>query len=139
MGVADYRLNPDGPHSDDYTRHAAQAMAEAVRVLNHATRHPDGVTAPNTVHDVLSNMQDAVTRLDQLIEQLYKRLNGMYAAGRLNDDSGYPVRQLQAALKALVAAREPGRLLAMQLDQAHQATSGMYANEPWTPMDGGDA
>lgn len=123
-----FNLTPDGPHSDDHTRQAAQALAETVRVLNHATRHPDGVTDPATINAVLGDLRDTVARLDQLLEQLYRRLNGMYATGRLNDTGGHPARELQVALTALADSRQAARPLASHLTVAYGATSGMYAD-----------
>lgn len=133
MGVADYRLNPDGPHSDDYTRHVAQALAESIRVLNHATRGPDGITYPGTVYDVLGSLNTAVDGLDQLLRQLYQKLNNMHAAGELGDDSGHPARELHATKTALTLSRETTRRLSAHLRFAHQTTSGMHL------LEGGDA
>ncbi|GAA3550478.1 hypothetical protein GCM10022419_033390 [Nonomuraea rosea] len=120
-----HQLNPDGPHSDDYTRHVASALSESVRVLNHATREA-GVTAPNTVYDVLGHAAAAVSGLDQLLRQLNQRLASMHAAGEIGHDNHPPVNAVLQARLMLTEGRSLARALAERVDRAHEITAGMY-------------
>lgn len=120
-----HQLNPDGPHDDDYTRHVASALSESVRVLNHATRGA-GITAPNTVYDVLGHVSAAANGLEQLLRQLGQRLNSMHMAGEIgHDNRSAAIAVLQARLM-LTEGRPLARALAERIDRAHEITAGMH-------------
>jgi hypothetical protein len=127
--VSTYRLDPDGPHSDDYTRHVAQALAESVRVLNHATRHRNGVTEPATVNAVLSSLRDGLARMDQMLQQLDTRLVRFAQSGRLADTSGDPFATVNSTLRQIVGLRADAAVMAERLDRAHNASSGLYLRD----------
>jgi biotin carboxylase len=132
--MSEYRLNLDGPHSDDSTGHVAGALSESVRVLNHATREA-GITTPNTVDDVLGHLSAATSGLDQLLRQLGQRLNSMHTAGQVGHDNRPPeVAVLQARLM-LTEGRSLARALAERIDRARRLTAGMYLRDD---QDGGD-
>ena len=64
-------LNIDGPHSGDYSREVAEAVAEGIRVLNHASTGPaSGLDYASDVDSILCNLQSAAYRLPQLLHQL---------------------------------------------------------------------
>jgi hypothetical protein len=120
-----HQLNPDGPHDDDYTRHVASALSEAVRVLNHATRS-SGVTAPNTVYDVIGHVSAAAAGLDQLLRQLGQRLASMHTAGQIGHDNRPPAAAVLQARLMLTEGRSLARGLAERISRAHQITAGMH-------------
>lgn len=124
-----YRLDIIGPHSDDYTRHVADALDETMRVLNHATIMAADTSDPATIHHVLGRAHTAVARMGQLLGQLDRRLAGMHESGLVGDDSGDLELALRIARPTLDASREAARMLADRLSQAHRATSGLYLRE----------
>lgn len=122
----DYRLDPDGPHSDDYTRHVAQAFAESVRVLNYATRDQDGVPHPATVNAVLGELRTGMQRMDQLLLQVGDRLVRLSLAGRLADTRGDAARAHAEAQRQIELLRTDAAVMAERLNRAFRATSGLY-------------
>lgn len=128
--MADFHLSVDGPHSDDYTRHVAQAFAEAVRVLNHATLNRDGVTDPATVHDVLGSLRDGIQRLEQTLHQLDGHLARFDRDDLAHSGGGNPGIALGTAHLGVIDARAEAAPLAAYLDEAYTATSGLYLRDP---------
>lgn len=124
-----YDLNADGPHSDDNTRHAANAFAESVRVLNHATRTGDGVTYPSTVHDVLGSLRTGMQRMDQLLRQLDQHLVRFDCDEIADSVTGNPGAALGTARVGIDAALEDAIALARHLDEAFNATSGLHLRD----------
>ena len=100
-----------GPHHDQATIALAEITAEAVRVLNHATRDPDAITEPFTLYAVTGNLATPAA-LPQLCEQLTGWLAREIAAGRLADDHGQPVQAAteQARFQLTAAAGLAGEL-----------------------------
>ena len=116
-----------GPHDDDTIIALAAITAEAIRVLNHATRDSAAIGEPATTDRVLADLATAVDRLPQLLAQLTHWLTGQYTSGRLAHDRG----QLTDAVTSVVAvldrdAAPHAARLAAALNQAHQATAGLY-------------
>lgn len=77
------------------------ALPELVKALNNVTRHPEALEEPQDAYRLLLNIESAVARLPQLLEQVSARLNGMYADGRLEMDGG---GEFSAAVLAAMAA-----------------------------------
>lgn len=119
------RLSAHGPYSAEHTIHAAQVLAESVRVLNHATRTRDGVPDPQTVHTVLGELATAIAGLDQLLPQLTEQLVRFKVAGRLADDSGDPVLATAFAVMHIDGSTGTAAVLARHLAAAHTATAGL--------------
>jgi hypothetical protein len=78
----------DGPHSDETLSHAAAAIAELVRYLNHATLNPNSPALEwaATTYRVLSGLNAATSSLDQLTRQLDAALRAQQANSSLYDD-----------------------------------------------------
>ena len=113
-----------GPHRDQATIALAEITAEAVRVLNHATRDPGAITEPFTLYAVTGNLAALAGRLPQLCEQLAGWLARESAAGRLADDHGRPVlTAIEPARFQLAAAAG----LADELGMAFGAAQGAAA------------
>ena len=56
-------LNIDSLHSGDYSREVAEAVAEGMRVLNHASIGPaSGLDYASDVDSILRNLQSAACR-----------------------------------------------------------------------------
>lgn len=127
--MADYRLDTDGPHSDDYTRQVARAFADAVRVLNHATSSRDGVTDPGTVHDVLGSLRTAVQRMDQLLHQLDQHLSRFDRDDLAHSGGGDPGIALGTAHLGVIDARAEVAPLAAYLNEAYTATASLYLRD----------
>lgn len=127
--MTEYRLNPDGPHSDDYTRHVAQAFAESVRVLNHATRGQDGVPHPATINAILGELRTGMQRTEQLLQQLDGHLVRFDCDELADSVTGMPIFTLGASRVELQDAREHAVALAEHLDHAFNNTAGLYLRD----------
>jgi hypothetical protein len=122
-------FRPDGPHSDDYTTDLADAFAESVRVLNHATMTGSGLTYPATAYTVVGALSAGASGLRQLLDQLGAFLDQQDAAGRLGDDRNAhrdPAAALAAAHVHLTNARHAAAALSVALGEAQSALSGLY-------------
>lgn len=127
--MTDYRLDTSGPHSGDYTRHVADALAESVRVLNHHTRDADALPHPSTIYDVLGSLNAAVGGLDQLLRQLDQRLVQFAQTGRLTDSNGDATSSVNTALRQLAGLRTDAAVMSERLARAFNATSGLYLRD----------
>ena len=86
---------------------AAQAAAEAVRALVHATiPQVNGYAFPSDVDAVLGELMTLVERLPQALDQAEEWLQVEVEAGRVGDDRGRdPFEVVEVASAALTAAR----------------------------------
>jgi len=99
----------------------ARAAAEAIRGLNHATRHDAGLGQPSAVYDVLGALHLAASRLGQALAQITGYLHRALAAGRLGHDHGEdPALAVEAAAIFLHDAAASAAALAGDLDAAWQ-------------------
>ena len=99
----------------------ARTAAEALRGLNHATRHPAGLGQPAAAYDILGALSLAASRLPQLLTQITRYLDRALAAGRIGHDLGEdPAWNVSAASVFLDDARASAAALAGDLDQAQQ-------------------
>jgi hypothetical protein len=120
--VDDFRqiINFDALTSDD-TITLARAAAEAIRGLNHATRHDAGLDQPSAAYDILGALHLAASRLGQLFSQITRYLHHAIAAGRLGHDQGDdPALAVEAAAIFLSDAAASAAALAGDLDAAWQ-------------------
>ena len=115
-----------GPHDDDTITALAQITAEAVRALNHATFPSAGPSEPATANRVLGELATAAHRLPQLCSQLARWLDTENTAGRLAHDSGSLPDALYRVLARLDEATRWAALLGGALNEAQQATAGLY-------------
>jgi malonyl CoA-acyl carrier protein transacylase len=99
----------------------ARAAAEAIRGLNHATRHEDGPGQPSAAYDALGALTLAASRLGQALAQIAGWLDRALAAGLLGHDLGEdPAHAVSAAGIFLDDARLSAAALAGDLDAAWQ-------------------
>ncbi len=99
----------------------ARTAAEAIRGLNHATRHNAGLDQPSVAYDVLGALSQAAGRLGQLLSQITRYLDQALAAGKLGHDRGEdPARAVEGAVIFLDDARRSAAALAGDLDAAQQ-------------------
>jgi hypothetical protein len=99
----------------------ARTAAEAVRGLNHATRHEDGLGQPSDAYDVLGALSLAASRLGQALAQVTCYLDRALAGGRLGHDLGEdPCFAVEAAGLFLDGARLSAAALAGDLGAAQQ-------------------
>lgn len=124
----DISLNTDGPHSPEYTRELGEAVAEAVRCLNYATRTGStGLEYPGDVYSLLGALYTGTERLPQLIGQLVAFLAAQGGSGTLADDHGRDVpTQIAEASYHLGHAHGMATALTKALQQAQQSISGLY-------------
>jgi hypothetical protein len=127
--MTDYRLDPDGPHSDDYTRHVASAFAESVRVLNYVTRTSAGVPHPATLNSVLGELRTGIQRMYQLLRQLDRHLVRFDCDELADSIAGSPSLTLGTARVDLNEALTDATNLADYLDKAFNDTSGLYLRD----------
>jgi malonyl CoA-acyl carrier protein transacylase len=113
-------INFDGLTSDG-TITLARTAAEAIRGLNHATRHEAGLDQPAVAYDILGTLSLAASRLGQLLTQITSYLDRTLAAGRLGHDLGEdPALAVEGAVIFLDDARSSAAALAGDLDAAQQ-------------------
>jgi hypothetical protein len=120
--VDDFRqmINFDELTSDD-TVTLARAAAEAIRGLNHATRHDADLGQPAVAYDVLGALCLAASRLGQALTQITRYLDRALAAGNLGHDLGEdPSVAVETAAVFLGDARGSAAALAGDLDAAQQ-------------------
>ena len=99
----------------------AQAAAEAIRGLNHATRSGNGLGQPSAAHDVPGSLPLAAARLGQAPAQVTRCPGQALAAGRPGHDLGQdPAIPVSAAGTLLGGARLPAAALAGGLGAAQQ-------------------
>ena len=99
----------------------ARTAAEAIRGLNHATRHQPGLGQPAVAYDIVGALSLAASRLPQLIGQISGYLDQALAAGQLGHDLGQdPSHAIDAAAIFLGDARGSAAALACDLDAAQQ-------------------
>jgi hypothetical protein len=105
----------------DDTVALARTAAEAVRGLNHATRHENGLGQPSAAYDVLGALTLAASRLGQALAQVTRYLDQALAAGRLGHDLGHdPCFAVETAGLFLDDARLSAAALAGHLGAAQQ-------------------
>jgi len=120
--VDDFRqaAGPGQPAGDD-TIALARAAAEAIRGLNHATRHEGGLGQPSAAYDVLGALSLAASRLGQALAQITRYLDQALAGSRLGHDLGDDPRfAVETAGLFLDDARLSAAALAGDLDAAQQ-------------------
>jgi len=99
----------------------AHAAAEAIRDLNHATRHHDSLAQPGDAYELIGTLFLTASRLPQLITQISAYLNRALAGGRLGHDLGEdPALAVDGAVIFLGDARLSAGALADDLDAAQQ-------------------
>ena len=99
----------------------AHAAAEAIRGLNHATRHQDSLAQPGDAYELIGALFLTAARLPQLITQISNWLDHALAGGRLGHDLGEdPALAVDGAVIFLGGARTSAAALAGDLDAAWQ-------------------
>ncbi len=122
----DISLHTDGPHSPDYTAEVGNALAEAVRVLNYATRRgEDGLEYPGDAYTLLGNLHTATSRLPQLLAQVTEFLDGWQASGQLASSDGDPSMLAARAAFELGEAHTLARNLTSSLQAAQNAIASL--------------
>ena len=123
-------INFDELTSDD-TITLARAAAEAIRGLNHATRHETGLGQPSVAYDVLGALSLAAARIGQALAQITRYLDRALAAGRLGHDRGQdPAHAVEATAVFLSDAAASAAALAGDLDAAQQQLAPSTAAPP---------
>jgi hypothetical protein len=120
--VDDFRQAIDLDHlTGGDTVTLARTAAEAIRGLNHATRHENGLGQPSVAYDVLGALSLAASRTGQALAQVTRYLDRALAAGELGHDLGEdPARAVDGAGVFLGDARLSAAALAGDLDAACQ-------------------
>ena len=120
MGDFRQAINLDQLTSDD-TIALARTAAEAIRGLNHATRHEAGLGQPSAAYDVLGALSLAAARTGQALAQITRYLDQALAGSRLGHDLGDDPRfAVETAGLFLDDARLSAAALAGDLDAAQQ-------------------
>jgi hypothetical protein len=115
------QVTSTGSAAGEDTVALARTAAEAIRWLNHATRHQRGLGQPSAAYDLTGALTLAASGLPQLITQITRYLDQALAAGQLGHDHGEdPARNIRAAGIFLGDARASAAALAGDLDAAWQ-------------------
>ena len=121
-------LNPDAPPDHPYVLEVAEALAEAVRVLNHQTLH-EALESPEDADVVVSALATMANRLPQLLDQVGHWFDAEAQAGHLEVTSGKfagrPGAVANAVRILLDAAAARFREAETALEAAHQITGAM--------------
>ena len=121
-------LNPDAPPDHLYVLEVAEALAEAVRVLNHQTLH-GALESPEDADVVVSALATMAHRLPQLLDQVGHWLEAEEAAGRLEVTDGKFAGKPGAAVDVVRTYLDgtAGRFRDAErlLESAHQVTGAM--------------
>jgi hypothetical protein len=105
----------------DDTITLARTAAEAIRGLNHATRHDNGLGQPSVAYDVLGALSLAASRTGQALAQITSYLDRALADGQLGHDLGEdPAPAVEGTVIFLGGARLSAAALAGDLDAAQQ-------------------
>jgi hypothetical protein len=105
----------------DDTVTLARTAAEAIRGLNHATRHENGLDQPSVAYDVIGALSLAASRTGQALAQITRYLDRALASGLLGHDAGEdPALSVGGAAVFLDDARLSAAALAGDLDAAQQ-------------------
>jgi len=116
-------LKTGGPHSPEYTAEVADAAAEAIRVLNHATGGTDALTYPGDIDRLIS-------ALSTLLAQAQANLARIADERNLCDDRGHDAAATVAMVSmGLGAATVLASRLFEALDAAHQAGAHLGARD----------
>jgi hypothetical protein len=120
--VDDFRqATGPGQLTSDDTIALARTAAEAIRGLNHATRHEAGLGQPSAAYDVLGSLSLAAARTGQALAQITRYLDRALADSRLGHDLGDDPRfAVETAGLFLDDARLSAAALAGDLDAAQQ-------------------
>jgi hypothetical protein len=100
---------------------AAEAAAEAVRTLNHATLDPRDVDIP-TVYAVLGELTRTVYGLSQAIGQIESAVAQRHIAGRLQS-TGDAASDVATIVGQLGGSMQLAADLASRIEHAHEAAS----------------
>lgn len=126
----------DGPHSADSVASAALAIDELTHYLARATLHSDVLPQGGDLYRVVSELRSALSRLDQVLDQMSTRAEQIAHDPTLYDDrrdGRDPADTAYEAQGGLDAARPAlGQLLAA-LGQAHNASGHLGHDLPDGP------
>ena len=101
--------------------HLGEQAAEAIRGLNHHTRHLDAFADPTELSWLLADLAATARRLPQLLDQLGAWLNHERDKGRLRADTDANPADLVALAHAqLTGAARHAQHLAAALDTGQQ-------------------
>lgn len=123
-------LSTLGPHSPDYTREVAWAMAECVRVLNYAAGSGAemAIVYPATVYEVLGALSTATARMPQLLSQLNTWLERAVETSSLADDRHRdPAAAVAASREAAARAKVALGSVTTALETAQQEIAFLRA------------
>ena len=122
-------LNASAPPGPDYVLEVAQAFAECVRVMNHATRDHAALEYPHEGDQFLRYLESAVSRLPQLLDQIASWYEREAAEGNLKvasgDWEGVPGMAVVALRVWMDAARMGAEHLAADLGSAARVTTDL--------------
>lgn len=126
--MTEITLKTDPPHTPRYTRQLAQAVAETIRCLNHATfPGSGGLEQPADAESVLASLASAMSRMPQLFEQLAAWLADQAGREDLADSLGRsPADQADIAAVVLLTSRGRVKDLAEGIQHAQAAVTGLY-------------
>lgn len=126
-------LHPDGPHNAEYTGRLGDALAETVRVLNHATMPgAGGLEHPADAHRLIGDLYTTLGRMPQLFRQIAVFLQARQETGGLRDVEGRDTAALVADASmrltgaAYIAEQAEHCLQAAQNDVAGLATDNPH-------------
>ena len=109
----------------------ADRAAQAVRDLNHRTRHADAFTGPAQLYRLVGDLGLLVGGLPQLLGQLEGWLHAEHDAGRVRSDNhADPGPAVSDAADDLAEAGDAARDVASLLNGAHQQLAHLGSLAP---------
>lgn len=99
----------------------ADAAAEHIRALNHATQSPQADWEyPGDAYSVVANLSQLAMRLPQAVQQIRQHIETLNAEGHLRSDKDTLDTDVAATLGGLDDAQAAAEQLYAALDRAHQ-------------------
>jgi len=137
--VNEIELNPQGPHSPEYTLHLGNAFCDVVRVLNYATfAGADGLEQPADVYALLGSLARGAAGLGQLLTQAGTFLQRQAERGELRISYGPHEGDPEGAVADILPHLERGHAaaagLVMELGKALNILSAMSWHAPEESM-----
>jgi hypothetical protein len=126
---------PEGPHDPEQTRAIADAVSQAVHLLNYATDSDAGIGHPADVASVYTALAEALDRLPQALDQMNGWVMLGALSGRIQEVPGTgPYRgDTAAAARALASVTTEARIVARRfsqlLSEAQTKVSGLTLTE----------
>jgi len=142
MTSTELTITTNAPADPETVTEYGDALAELVRALNHVTRHHEAMGYPSDADRLIRNVETAVARLPQMLQQVAGWLAEEHADGRIRMAAGAEFTQTALAVLAVEAklkkAEAHAEAFRRMLAEAASVMSGMAARDDGTGEGSGE-